>query len=162
MKRQRRAGKVIAVVLIVVFLAGCSTSPKKISASYVSPTEYSHLECDQIRSELSQVKRELSQITGQQESEATKDAVALSVGLVIFWSALFFMIGDDKKEEISLLKGKYEALETSAIEKKCSYAPEIVEGREERKKLEAELKKKEEEAAQKIHGGTDQYGNPWD
>ena len=52
-------------------------------------------------------------------------------------------MGDDQKEEIASLKGKYEALETVAIEKNCGFAGELLEAREERGKLEAEKKKKD-------------------
>ena len=60
------------------------------------------------------------------------------MGLVLFWPALFFMIGKDQKEELGRLKGEYEALEQSAIQKECNVAVQIEEARElERKRLEA-------------------------
>ncbi len=49
----------------------------------------------------------------------------MGVGLVIFLPALFFLIGDDKKEEIARLKGEFDALEQAAIQKNCSIASSI-------------------------------------
>ena len=59
------------------------------------------------------------------KKEAKKDAWALGIGLVIFWPALFFMIGDDKKEELGRLKGQHEALEGAAIRNDCSVTSEL-------------------------------------
>lgn len=80
--------------------------------------------------EITRVSRRVSEISGVQQSQATKDSVALGVGLILFWPALFFMIGKDKEEELGRLKGEYEALEQTAIQKKCSVAEDIKAARE--------------------------------
>jgi hypothetical protein len=72
------------------------------------------------------------EVSGQQKKEATKDAVALGVGLVLFWPALFFMIGSDKKIELGRLKGEYDALEQTEIKKDCTIAAQLEEARKER------------------------------
>jgi hypothetical protein len=80
------------------------------------------------------------EVSGQQKKEATKDAVALGVGLVLFWPALFFMIGSDKKIELGRLKGEYDALEQIAIKKDCSIAAQLKEASKEREKAKEEKK----------------------
>lgn len=117
--------KWVAVVVIVGILAGCATSPDKIQPTYISPLQYSHLDCDQIRQEIVRVNARISEVAGVQQKHANNDAVAMGVGLVIFWPALFFLAGGDRKEELARLKGEYEALQTVAIEKKCSFADEM-------------------------------------
>ncbi len=116
----RKHNKFIALFLLLSFSAGCSTSPDRISASYVSPYQYQNYSCDQVSEELLRVNQKVMEITGKQRGEATKDALAMTVGLVIFWPALFFLIGEDKKEELSNLKGEYEALQRIAISKRCN------------------------------------------
>lgn len=106
-------------------LTGCAKSSKNIQAAYVSPLQYQDYSCKQIGMEISRVSRKVSEISGQQDKQASNDAVAMGVGLVIFWPALFFLIGDDKKEEIARLKGEYDALEQAAIQKNCSIAKDI-------------------------------------
>ena len=128
----------VALSMCSLLFVGCATSPSRISSSYVSPIEYSHLECEQIRRELVRVNRRLMEVTGTQKSAATKDAVAMGVGLVVFWPALFFIGGNGNKEELARLKGQYEALETVAIEKNCGYADELNSAKAERERLEAE------------------------
>ncbi len=103
-------------------LAGCSTPPDKISASYVSPMQYADHSCSQLEAEMGRVQRRLVQVTGAQQKHADNDAVAMGVGLVIFWPALFFLAGDDQKEELARLKGEYEALQQAAIRQDCGFA----------------------------------------
>jgi hypothetical protein len=66
--------------------------------------------------ELLRVNRKVLEITGAQRKLADKDSVAMVIGLIIFWPALFFPIGDNKKEELARLKREYEALEQAAVQ----------------------------------------------
>lgn len=50
------------------------------------------------------------------------------------------MIGKDQKEELSRLKGEYEALELAAIQKDCNVAKEIDAAREMESQLKAVTK----------------------
>ncbi len=136
--------RVISTFMILFFFSGCATPPSKISARYVSPLQYQSYTCDQISEELLRVNRKIIDISGVQKKEATKDAWAMGVGLVLFWPALFFLIGTDKKEELAGLKGEYEALESAAIKKECKIAAELEGARIQREKYEEELKKKKQ------------------
>jgi len=131
----------VLAVLAPTLLAGCTTAPDKISASYVSPLIYQDYSCKQVRSEMSRVSRKVHEVTGVQQKEADGDAVAMGVGLVLFWPALFFLMGEDKKVELGQLKGEYEALEKIAIKKNCNVADQIKEAR----LLEEERQKEREE-----------------
>ncbi len=137
--------KVVSVILLlsvsVLLFTMCSTSPDKIDATYVSPLQYSNYSCDQIRQELIRINRRVAELSGKQQKEATKDAVAMTVALVIFWPALFLLIGPDQKAEISRLKGEYEALETVAIEKSCGYAEELEDAKQQREEAESPAEK---------------------
>ena len=115
----------ISITIILGLFAGCATSPSKIQATYISPVQYSHLDCDQVRQEITRVNARISEVSGAQQKHANNDAVAMGVGLVLFWPALFFLAGGDRKEELARLKGEYEALQTVAIEKRCGFANEM-------------------------------------
>lgn len=144
---KERPKKIAAAGLVVFMLAmstaGCAQRSKNIQASYVSPLQFQHYNCSQIGQEISRVNRKVMEVSGAQDSAATKDAVAMGVGMVIFWPALFFMIGGDRKDELAKLKGEYDALESMAVEKECSTVLEKLE--EGRKKQEVLEKKKEEQ-----------------
>jgi hypothetical protein len=116
---------ILAILVGALLFAGCASNPATIRATYVSPLEYSNLDCDQLRLEMMRVSRRVATASGQQQEERDDDKAALAVGLILFWPALFFMGGDDMKQEIALLKGQYEALETVAIQKKCDWMLQV-------------------------------------
>ncbi len=124
-------------------LANCASDPDDVEAQYVSPMTYAQYDCDQISMEMSRINREVATVTGDQEDAATRDAVATGVGVVLFWPALFFLAGSDHSDELGRLKGEQEALETAAIQKKCDYAPQIIEAQQKRQE-EAEKRAAEE------------------
>ena len=135
-------------VISSFILAGCASSPDEISGKYVSPLQYQQYNCNQIRMEMMRVSRKVNEVAGHQQGEADGDAAALGVGLVLFWPALFFMIGDDKEEELSQLKGEYEALERAAIEKECNVTDEIEEARKLKQERQEEREKLQDETGQ--------------
>lgn len=123
--------KITTVLLITAHLglSACASKSENIKPVYVSPMQYHDYNCNQIRMEMSRLTRRVNEVAGVQDDQATDDAVALGVGLVLFWPALFFMIGDDQKEEIARLKGEFEALEQAAIQKECNIAEQIEDAR---------------------------------
>ena len=139
----RRMRSFFSYAVLVSFM-GCASSAKNVAPTYVSPFQYQHYDCDQIGQELNRVIRKVSVLSGQQDRAANKDGIAMGVGMVLFWPALFFLIGGDKEEELSMLKGEYEALEECAIGKKCTSIIASLEDQR-KKQEEAEKVKKEEE-----------------
>lgn len=129
-------------------LVACASKSENIAGVYVSPLQYQGYNCNQIRAEMSRVSRRVNEVAGVQDSQASKDSVALGVGLVLFWPALFFMIGKDQKEELSRLKGEYEALEQAAIQKDCDVAKEIDAAREMESQRKAAAKQQEKQQGQ--------------
>lgn len=114
--------KAVSLGVVSIFLmtmVGCSTHSSQIDAMYVSSNKYMRFSCDELYAEQEKIARQVAIIAGKQDKEAVKDAVALTVGLVVFWPALFFMIGKDKKHELSQLKGEYEAIIEAIETKQC-------------------------------------------
>lgn len=136
----------LAVIVFVMSSVSCAPQAKDVQSSYVSPLQYQHYSCDQIGQEIGRVSRKVSEVSGAQDSAASKDAAAMTVGMVIFWPALFFLIGGNRKEELSRLKGEYEALERMAIEKNCTaILASIEESRKRQQEIEKEQKEKEQQ-----------------
>jgi hypothetical protein len=86
----------------------------------------------------------MNEIAGVQDDIAGDDAVAMGVGLVLLWPALFFIESDDQHVELARLKGEFDALEQVAIQKDCTVAKEI-----ETVRKEAAARKATEKAAAK-------------
>ena len=114
--------KVVVGLSCAAVLAGCASTSANVSAAYVSPVQYQSYDCDQVQAEMLRVSSKVREVAGAQDKKAKNDQIAMGVGLVLFWPALFFLASDDRKEELSRLKGEYEALDAAAIQKKCSFA----------------------------------------
>lgn len=119
--------KFVSILVIVAFVTGCATAPNRISPAHISTLQYQGCTCNQLRQELLLTNRKLSEASVQQQKEATKDAIAFGIGMLLFWPALFFMIGQDKEEEVARLKGECVAIESAAIQKECNISAELEE-----------------------------------
>lgn len=112
---------------IVLGLSGCASQPEDIQATYVSPNEYNSFTCPELEDEMRNISKRVGILTGTLEEEANADAVQMGVGLVLFWPALLFLEGGDgaQASEYSMLKGKYEAVETKYNSRKCKNYVEV-------------------------------------
>jgi hypothetical protein len=111
-------------------LVGCATSPDNVKPAYVSPLAYAAYDCDQLQAEIIRLQGRVSDTTSKQRSAASSDTVATTVGILLFWPALFILAADnDQSDELSRLKGEYEAAEKAAVSKSCSYSSELLAAR---------------------------------
>ena len=116
----------IVVSLMLVGFNGCAQKAVDIKPTYVSPMKYERYSCTQLGEEINRINERVMVISGQQDRTANKDMVVGAVGAVVFWPALFLLAtGDDQKEEISKLKGEYNAVRSVAIKKKCKWSENI-------------------------------------
>jgi hypothetical protein len=102
-------------------LAGCASKSSEIAATYVSPIQYQSYTCAQLAEEAQRVSEAAATATGVQDNQASKDAVAAAVGVVVFWPTLL-MVGGDRVNAAQLahLKGEMEAIQQVSIQKRCS------------------------------------------
>lgn len=113
----------LVTAIFAAAISGCASSPKDIKTSSVSPLLYKDSSCDQLYAEGDRTSRKVNELYTSIEGRATSDAVATGVGLVLFWPALFFIKGDSPESaEYARLKGEYDAVEKTAIQKNCNMA----------------------------------------
>ena len=62
--------KIFCLFICILFVVSCSNSSKDIVAIYVSPEQYSNLDCDQIRAEMQRVAGKVRSLTGQLDKNA--------------------------------------------------------------------------------------------
>jgi len=109
-----------AILAAGLALAGCAQSPDTIAAAPVSTAAYSSMSCRQLQSEAIRLNDDVARLTGQQQKKATNDAVAMGVGMVLFWPALFALgAGADVAPQLAQAKGQAEAIRASAVQKGC-------------------------------------------
>lgn len=113
-------GKPWLAALLTTGLYACAHSSDQIAAQYVSPLVYENYDCRQISAEYERINRRVHQLAASIDKNARGDSIAMGVGLVLFWPALFFIDGDSPEAaEYARLKGEYEALEKVSIQKSC-------------------------------------------
>ena len=114
--------KLLVAVATCAMLGACATASQDIPAVYVSPAQYSSMNCAQIGTEVNRVQLRVTELSGKQDKERQKDQAAAGVGLILFAPAALFMIGGDHKGEIGQLKGQHNALRDAAAQKGCAMA----------------------------------------
>jgi hypothetical protein len=124
MKRKTRAlgvqRAVLPGVIVSVALAGCATSSKDIASAYVSPLQYQGYDCAQLTAEALRVQQRVDQLGGRLDQAASNDKALVGVGMILFWPALFALGGTKEQEaEFARLKGEYDAVQATAVQKKC-------------------------------------------
>lgn len=112
----------VVVLIVGALLSGCADKSGNVQASYVSPMAYSEYSCKQLSQEAARISGKASSVAGVQDKNASSDAVATGVALVLFWPAAFFIKGNkDNRTELARLKGEMEAIEQVGIQKKCNF-----------------------------------------
>ena len=107
-------------VAMALLTSGCATSSDKIAPSYISPMQYQSYDCDQIAAEGSRLSQRIMSLQGQVDKAASNDKALTGVGVILFFPVLFALGGNQQQEaEYGRLKGEYEALQQSAVIKKC-------------------------------------------
>lgn len=115
---------VVSIVSLAV--AACSKDADSIATAYVSPVMYSNYDCEQLSMEQIAIVQRATAMGASVDKDATNDAIATGVSLVLFWPAAFFIGGNDdvKQVELSQLKGKLEAVQSAMVVKKCQLKAE--------------------------------------
>jgi hypothetical protein len=117
-KNLSRAAVLAATTSILA--AGCASRSEDVAAAYVSSAAYQSYSCRELSLEAQRVSSAAAAAAGVQDSQRTKDAVATTAAVVIFWPAAFFVGGDNAKTaELARLKGHMQAIEEVSIQKKC-------------------------------------------
>lgn len=119
--------KAIGTASIIMFSQlGCTTRPENVAPRYVSPVGYRSWTCDQLSEERTRLVGEVERVAGLQRENANADAALMTVGLVIFWPALFGLAATtDRRDELSRLRGEYEAVEADRRGKSCTNVPPV-------------------------------------
>ncbi|MCR9256057.1 MAG: hypothetical protein NXI16_08175 [Alphaproteobacteria bacterium] len=130
----------IVAAAAALVLASCASQSSEITASYVSPLKYQDYNCRTLSNEYARVLSKSSVVSQEQDQTATNDAVAMGVGLILFWPALFLIDTDDQSEQVAMLKGELDAIEKTAITKDCDGLQSSI--IEDRIRVQEEMKKR--------------------
>jgi hypothetical protein len=111
---------VLLVAACGLIVGACAKDSESVGSAYVSPVPYESYTCTQLGQEAERVSARAMQASGVQDNRATNDKVAMGVGLIVFWPALFLTKGNDETTaELARLKGTMDAIEQVSIRKNC-------------------------------------------
>jgi hypothetical protein len=113
--------RILGIVALGAALGGCASSAADIAPAYVSPVTYQSFTCQQLGQEAQAISARAAALSGAQDSQHTKDAVATTAAVIIFWPAAF-LVGGDKQTaaELAQMKGQLIAVEQASIQRKCN------------------------------------------
>ena len=101
-------------------LAGCATRPADIAPSYVSSASYRAMSCATLEQEATEISARAMAAAGSQQEAANFDAAMTTVGVVLFWPAIFFNKGDGASAaNLARLKGEMGAIEEASQRNNC-------------------------------------------
>lgn len=110
----------IAVLSVSIVLNGCATASKDLTPTFTSPMQYQSYDCDQLASESQRIQARVVQLGGRLDTAASNDKAIAGVGMILFWPALFALGGTKQQEaDYSRLRGEYDAVQQSAVLRKC-------------------------------------------
>ena len=111
---------ILAASAAALLVSGCATNPRDIAPTYVSPVTYQNFSCNDLATEAQRVANRAATATGAQQQQATRDTVAMTAAIVVFWPALFFIGGDrTNAAELANLRGQMQAIEEASRAKGC-------------------------------------------
>jgi hypothetical protein len=111
---------IVQPIAVAALVTGCAKDATQVGATYVSPILYDNYTCPQLAEEAQRVSLHAAEAAGVQDQKATNDKVAMGVGPIVFWPALFLTKGNDENTaELARLKGQMDAIEETSIKRKC-------------------------------------------
>jgi hypothetical protein len=123
--------KIILTSILCLVLTACASGSKKIHLSYVSPSQYSAYDCDQLRGEVHRINVRTSVLAGMLD-DAEQNARLITTGISVLLYTLGFdvwpvaVVGvpflggyEQQEAEYANLKGRQDAIQQTAITKKC-------------------------------------------
>ena len=122
---------VATITIGALLLGGCAKKAEDVRAAYVSPMRYGSYSCEQLENEMDRLSHHISEVADAQNKAHKRDVAATTVGMLVFWPALFFLASGDKAEELSRLKGEYEAIMEAGNRKNCTFYTRLKEAERE-------------------------------
>ena len=117
----------ILCALAVSLAAGCATRSENVKPLPVSPADFAGWPCDALADEAERVQQRAADVAYAVDAIVGNNVIVLSLGTMVFWPALLAMRPDGADaQELSRLKGRYEALNAASRQRGCPPATEAL------------------------------------
>ena len=126
----------VLLSLVLVFFMGllitnCAPRPENIEPYYLPASVYHGYSCNKLEEEHARITRKVRTLYKKQNQHVYKDVAVVGASVLLFNPTIFLLIGEDERDELSFLKGEYEAMEAYAKENECPIAEVIAKERAE-------------------------------
>lgn len=113
--------RVVAALLTgALTLSACAKGAEQVTSNHVPSQMYSSESCTSLRQKQAEIVYDVNTLTGKQNSKARTDAIAVGVGVVLFWPALFLLAKDaGNTQALADAKGRYETIDRVGKSKGC-------------------------------------------
>ncbi|WP_425052913.1 hypothetical protein [Psychromarinibacter sp. S121] len=112
--------RALLALTVVSMLGACAQQPNQVQAIPVSTMNYSGMTCHQLAAERADIISRVNTLSAAQKQKADQDAVAMGIGMILFWPALFALTaGTDQGPALGQAKGEFDAIEKKLRERGC-------------------------------------------
>lgn len=108
--------KTIAFGVCALLLAACATPPENVAAAKIPAGSYAPLDCAALAKEEEAASYAVASLSASQNEAAAGDAV----GVLLLGVPVSSALGGDKETDLSLAKGKFEAIKAERLRKGCA------------------------------------------
>lgn len=117
MKSLRRP---LALCVVATLLAGCATRAVNVVPLPADPAEFAAWDCARLDDERDRVQQRAADTAYTVDERVGNNILALGMGLMVFWPAMLALRADGPEAaDLARLKGRFEALQTAALQRKC-------------------------------------------
>jgi len=112
--------KIVCIILVANMLLVSGCAGRQANPVQVSQFNDSQMSCNHLKAEISRIRYEIQNKTGQKAEGDLKDTALFAAGMVVFWPALFFMdLKNADKVELEALRNRYNYLINVYNNKNC-------------------------------------------
>jgi len=117
----------VQAAVLLCAATGCATRSSDVPPQNTDPAEFTSWKCERIDEETDRVQLRAADVAYAVDARVGNNMIALGLGVMVFWPALLAMRPDGlEAQELSALKGRFEALRSVAQQRGCPPPPEAM------------------------------------
>lgn len=110
---------------LLLLISGCASPSVEPDPQGIDPAQFANWPCERLHQEADRVQLAAADLAYAGDSRAGHNVNAMGLGVIVFWPALLAMRGDGLEAvELRRLKGRYDALQRTALSRGCSWPAE--------------------------------------
>lgn len=118
--------KSLALSAVALLLSACASTSADVTPAEIEAAQFERFGCEQLEHERYRVHAQMVHLAGEIDRRSVGDRIAMGVGVVLFWPALFLIDGEGPRhDELARLKGEEQQLRDTMASRDCDAAPRM-------------------------------------